>query len=134
VYGWANYVAQRAGLAALTQRDEDRAWRSWMLGQYRAQRKAMWDGLRQVPGVRTYDLEAAFYAWVHYDAPLSSLDMMKHLYARGLNVRPGTEFGSRGEHHLRFTFAPSPEVIAQGLEIFRSAMLELRGGGEGRTG
>jgi aspartate aminotransferase len=125
VLGFPNHIAQRAGLAALTNQEEDRKWRTWMLAQYQAQRRAMWDGLVQIPGVQAYKLKAAFYAWVHYEASLSSVDMMKYLYERGLNVRPGTEFGSRGERHLRFTFAPSPAVITEGLTIFRSAMREL---------
>ncbi|HEX7547543.1 MAG TPA: pyridoxal phosphate-dependent aminotransferase [Candidatus Methylomirabilis sp.] len=128
VLGFPNHIAQRAGLAALTNRVEDRKWRAWMLGQYQTQRKAMRDGLLQVPGVHAYDLKAAFYAWVRYDAPLSSVDMMKYLYERGLNIRPGSEFGSMGEKHLRFTFAPSAATITDGLQIFRSAMAELKVG------
>ena len=126
VLGFPNHIAQRAGLAALTNQAEDRKWRAWMLGQYQTQRKAMRDGLLQVPGVHAYDLKAAFYAWVRYDAPLSSVDMMKYLYERGLTIRPGTEFGSMGEKHLRFTFAPSAATITGGLQIFRSAMAELK--------
>ena len=125
VLGSTNHIAQRAGLVALTNQEEDRKWRTSMLEQYQARRTAMWEGLVQVPGVHLYDLKAAFYAWVHYEAPLSSVDMMKYLYERGLNVRPGTEFGSMGEKHLRFTFAPSTAVITEGLTIFRSAMSEL---------
>ncbi len=126
VLGFPNHIAQRAGLAALTNQEEDRKWRTWMLTQYQAQRKAMWEGLVQVPGVHVYDLKAAFYAWVRYEAPLSSVDLMKYLYERGLNVRPGTEFGYTGEKHLRFTFAPSAAVITEGLTLFRSAMHELQ--------
>jgi aspartate aminotransferase len=127
VLGFPNHIAQRAGLAALTNEAEDRKWRSWMLGQYQAQRQAMSEGLQQVPRVYVYDLQAAFYAWVRYEAPLSSVDMMKFCYERGLAIRPGTEFGARGEHHLRFTFAPSVKVITAGLEIFRAVMAELAG-------
>jgi len=124
--GYLNNIAMRAALAALTNEEEDRKWRAWMLAQYEAQRTAMWEQLIKIPGVRVYDLEAAFYAWVHYDAPLSAVDMMKYLYERGLNVRPGTEFGQMGEKHLRFTFAPSVQDITEGLTIFRAAMEELR--------
>ena len=124
--GYVNNIAMRAALAALTNESEDRKWRSWMLGQYQAQREAMWEGLRSIPGVKVYELQAAFYAWVHYEAPLSAVEMMKYLYERGLNVRPGTEFGAMGEGHLRFTFAPSVETINQGIAIFRAALEELR--------
>jgi len=125
VLGFPNHIAQRAGLAALTNQEEDRKWRVWMLAQYQAQRAAMWEGLVRAPSVHTYDLEAAFYAWVRYEAPLSSVEMMRYLYERGLTVRPGTEFGTMGEKHLRFTFAPATAVITEGLEIFQSAMREL---------
>lgn len=125
--GYVNYIAQRAALAALSNGEEDRKWRGWMLGQYEAQRRAMWEQLSRVPGIQLAEPEAAFYAWVRYNAPLSSVEMMKYLYERGLNVRPGTEFGEMGEGYLRFTFAPSVENITQGIEIFRSALEELRG-------
>lgn len=124
--GYVNNIAMRAGLAALTNEAEDLKWRTWMLEQYAAQREAMWRGLSQIRGVKTYDMQAAFYAWVHYDADLPAAEMMKFLYERGLNVRPGTEFGAMGEKHLRFTFAPSVEVIEEGLAIFKAAMEELR--------
>ncbi len=125
VLGQPNHIAQRAGLAALTNHTEDQKWRAWMLEQYRAQRQTMWEGLTQVPGVHVYELQAAFYAWVRYAAPLSSVEMVKYLYERGLSVRPGTEFGSMGEQHIRFTFAPSSEVIREGLAIFQVAMRKL---------
>jgi len=126
--GYVNSIAQRAALAALTDEAEDRKWRSWMLDQYEAQRRAMWEQLAEIPGVHVYEPEAAFYAWVRYDAPLSAVEMMKFLYERGLNVRPGTEFGAMGEKHLRFTFAPSVETITAGIAIFKAAMEELRAG------
>lgn len=125
--GYVNYIAQRAALAALSNGEEDRKWKGWMLGQYEAQRRAMWEQLSRVPGIQLAEPEAAFYAWVRYNAPLSSVEMMKYLYERGLNVRPGTEFGEMGEGYLRFTFAPSVETITQGIEIFRSSLKELRG-------
>lgn len=125
--GYVNYIAQRAALAALSNGEEDRKWKGWMLGQYEAQRRAMWEQLSRVPGIQMAEPEAAFYAWVRYNAPLSSVEMMKYLYERGLNVRPGTEFGEMGEGYLRFTFAPSVETITQGIEIFRSSLKELRG-------
>ncbi len=124
--GYVNSIAMRAALEALTNKEEDRKWRAWMLGQYQLQREAMWQELQKVPGIRVYELDAAFYAWVNYDAPLSAVEMMKYLYERGLNCRPGTEFGSMGEKHLRFTFAPSVKDIVEGVAIFKAAMEELR--------
>lgn len=126
VIGYVNNIAMRAALEALVNEEERSSWNSWMLAQYRAQRKAMREQLAGVPGVHVYEPEAAFYAWLRYDAPLCAVDMMKYLYERGLNVRPGTEFGSMGEKHLRFTFAPSVEVITEGISIFKAAMEELR--------
>lgn len=123
---WPSNISQRSGLEALTNEAENRKWRSWMLEQYFAQRQAMWEGLTAIPGVHVYDLDAAFYAWVRYEGDVSSVEMMKRLYERGLAVRPGSEFGTTGEKHLRFTFAPSVEVINDGVAIFKAAMEELR--------
>lgn len=130
VLGQPNCIAQRAGLAALTEEQEDQKWRAWMLAQYQKQRQAMWEGLSQIPAAYVYDLRATFYAWVRYEAPLSSVDMMKYLYEHGLAVRPGTEFGSMGEKHLRFAFAPSVDTINRGLAIFGNALRELQAGKE----
>ncbi|MBI4536740.1 MAG: hypothetical protein HY712_02150 [candidate division NC10 bacterium] len=54
--------------------------------------------------------------------------MMQYLYARGLAVRPGTEFGARGERHIRFSFAPAVGVIEAGVALFRAALAELQAG------
>lgn len=51
--------------------------------------------------------------------------MTQYLYAWGLNVRSGTEFGQAGEKHLRFTFAASESAIAEGVESFKAATLEM---------
>jgi aspartate aminotransferase len=126
VLGSPSYISQRAGLAALTNHEEDRNWRRWMLDQYESQRRALWEPLARIPGLRVYDPEAAFYIWVHYDAPLSAVELVKYMYERGVHIRPGTEFGSMGENHVRFTFAPSVQVIAAGVEVFKAAMAELR--------
>ncbi len=126
ILGAPSYISQRAGLEALTNEAEDRKWRAWMLDQYRAQRRALWEPLTRIPGLQVYDPEAAFYLWVRYQAPLSSVEMMKYLYERGLFIRPGTEFGAMGEGHIRFTFAPAVNLIEDGVAIFTEAMAELR--------
>jgi aspartate aminotransferase len=126
VLGSPSYISQRAGLEALTNEPEDLKWRAWMLDQYRCQRQALWEPLTRIPGLQVYDPSAAFYLWVRYDAPLSSVEMMKYLYERGLFIRPGTEFGAMGEGHIRFTFAPAVNVIEEGVAIFTAAMAELR--------
>ena len=126
VLGAPSAISQRAGLEALTNEPEDRTWRAWMLDQYRRQRQALWEPLTRIPGLQVYDPEAAFYLWVRYEAPLSSVDMMKYLYERGLFIRPGTEFGAMGEGHIRFCFAPAVDVIEAGVAIFTAAMAELR--------
>jgi aspartate aminotransferase len=128
VLGYPSYISQRAGLAALTNEPEDRKWRAWMLEQYRIQRQALWEPLARIPGLRVYDPEATFYLWVRYDAPLSSVDMMKYLYERGLWIRPGSEFGAAGEGHVRFCFAPSVKLLEEGAGIFAAALAELRAG------
>ncbi len=123
-----NIVAQRAALEALTNQEEDRKWRSWMLEEYRKRREAIWEQLATIPGVQVAKPDATFYAWVRYDAPLSAIEMVKYLHERGLDVRPGTEFGVTREKYLRFTFAPSVELINEGTAIFKAAMEELRAG------
>jgi aspartate aminotransferase len=126
VLGAPSYISQRAGLTALTNEVEDRKWRNWMLGQYESQRRALWEPLAKIPRVHVYEPEAAFYVWARYDAPLSAVEFMGYMYERGIHLRPGTEFGAMGEHHVRFTFAPSVPVIQEGVAVFEAAMRDLR--------
>ncbi|WP_257231538.1 hypothetical protein [Streptomyces sp. Rer75] len=41
-------------------------------------------------------------------------------------VRPGSEFGARGEGHLRLSYAASPESITEGVRRLARGLSALR--------
>ncbi len=43
----------------------------------------MLEELARIPGIRVRKPEATLYAWVGFDFPISTVDMVKSLYRRG---------------------------------------------------
>jgi len=44
----------------------------------------------------------------------------------GVAVRPGSEFGAHGEHHLRLSYAASDEAIKTGVARLGEGLAALR--------
>lgn len=124
-FGPANSIAMRAAAAALLDIEEDTRWRAEMLERYRERRAIMGDELSRVPGIEFEEPAGAFYYWARYRAPVSSVEIVRRLYAQGLAVRPGVEFGERGEQHLRITFASDVTAIRLGIAVLRRVLTEL---------
>lgn len=121
-FGMGNSIAMRAAVAALTDSTAAAQWRAEMMAEYRDRRQVLGDELRRIPGLTFDEPGGAFYHWVEYEADLPSAELVARLYARGLAVRPGSEFGLGGERHLRITFAADIATIRGGMEILRSEM------------
>jgi aspartate aminotransferase len=51
--------------------------------------------------------------------------MTTYLAERGIMVRSGTEFGERGQNHIRLSFATSMEQLEEGAERLKMALDEL---------
>lgn len=64
--------------------------------------------------------QGAFYAFPSYDQAVPSRELAMRMVKAGVIAAPGTAFGERGEHHLRFSYAASEESIVRGLEIVRA--------------
>lgn len=54
-----------------------------------------------------------------------AVSVVPHLRARGLAVRPDSEFGPAGENHLRFSFAADRDSLTTGIERLRTGLAEL---------
>ena len=120
--GSPNTFVQRAGLVALQSCADDVCS---MYEAYRSRQQVMFDALRRVPGLSVQRPEGAFYLFPRYEAPLSSVEMVAHLRAAGVAVRPGAEFGAHGEGHLRLSFASSEEAIVTGIGRLADAFAAL---------
>ncbi|TPQ22374.1 aminotransferase class I/II-fold pyridoxal phosphate-dependent enzyme [Streptomyces sporangiiformans] len=107
-----NSAVQRAALTAVRECDEDvRA----MAEDYGRRRDLMLHALAEVPGIHFAEPEGAFYVFPSYDIDLPSVQVVASLREHGIAVRPGSEFGARGEGHLRLSYAASPQSITEGV-------------------
>ena len=120
--GPLNPATQRAALTAV---HEPPAELTIMREQYHARRNLMVAGLAAVPGLDLAAPDGAFYAFPRYEADLTAPEMVAHLHSHGVAVRPGSEFGAAGEHHIRLSFAADPAAITQGIARLRAGLATL---------
>ena len=120
--GSVSGVNQYAALAALKEGDADL---QRMLEAYRRRRALMLEGLAGIPGLTASSPEGAFYLFPRYDADFSSADLTARLRDGGVAVRPGSEFGKHGEHHLRLSYAASEQEITEGIKRLAAGLAGL---------
>ena len=92
-------------------------FRADMLEEFRARRDVAMRKLADIPSFHTPPVHGAFYAFPSYDQEISSEEFAVELLKAGVICAPGSSFGSRGEGHLRFSYANSRENIARALDI-----------------
>lgn len=73
--------------------------------------------LADIPSFRTPPVDGAFYVFPRYTQKITSDEFAQGLLRAGVICAPGSAFGTRGEGHLRFSYANSQENIEKGLEI-----------------
>lgn len=125
----ANTFVQYAGIAALKEAAPDC---ERMRLELKKRRQVMLAGLTQLGFKISYRPEGAFYIFVripeNFKSPLSpplskggrggfsyqlAFDILNKTH---MAITPGIDFGSRGEGHLRFSYATSVEKIEEGME------------------
>jgi aspartate/methionine/tyrosine aminotransferase len=111
----ANSVSQWAGIAALTQAQEEVAR---MRETYDQRRKVMIKRLKALGFGLKVEPTGAFYVLAnaksfHPDSYKLAFDILKKAK---VGVTPGIDFGSGAEGYLRFTYANSVERIEEGME------------------
>lgn len=89
---------------------------------YRSRRDLICSRINEIPGMRVDPPRGAFYAFPSYDADIPSQDLAGELARAGLICTPGSAFGSRGEGHLRFSYAAGEEAISKGMDILSDVM------------
>ncbi len=106
---------QRAGLAAV--RDGEPLVRA-TLARLRGARAALVNALGTLPGVEVAPPPGAMYLFFRIAGRSDdSLACAKRLVAEaGLGIAPGVAFGPEGEGYLRWCFAASEGLLAQGAE------------------
>ena len=92
-------------------------FRESMLSEFRARRDLMTKKLSDIPSFRTPPVDGAFYVFPRYTQETTSDEFAQRLLRAGVICAPGSAFGTRGEGHLRFSYANSRENIEKGMEI-----------------
>ncbi len=122
----ASSVAQRAGIAALREADDDV---ERMKNIYDERRKYMISRLRDLGFRITVEPTGAFYIFVN--ASHLSSDSYKLAFdileKANVGVTPGIDFGEHGEGYLRFSYANSLENIMEGLNRLEKYIQEFKG-------
>ncbi|WP_405508824.1 pyridoxal phosphate-dependent aminotransferase [Streptomyces purpurascens] len=122
--GSVNTVIQDAALVAVESCDDDVAR---MRAAYEERGELMRRELAAIPGLTLSAPEGAFYQFPRYDIDLPSVEVVAALRTRhGVAVRPGSEFGARGEGHLRLSYAASPQSITEGVRRLAAGLSALR--------
>lgn len=121
----ANTFVQEAGVAALTQAGNDL---ERMRGEFIKRRTAMMEGLKKIGLTITYNPTGAFYVFVNtehilHDSYKLAFDILNKAHVA---ITPGIDFGSRGEGHLRFSYACSVEKIEEGLHRLKKYLENRR--------
>lgn len=119
----ANAVAQRAGVTALKNSDEDIAA---MKATYDKRRRYMIGRLKQMGFGITVEPTGAFYIFANArhlsaDSYRLAFDILDKAH---VGVTPGIDFGENGEGYLRFSYANSMENITEGLDRLERYLTE----------
>jgi (5-formylfuran-3-yl)methyl phosphate transaminase len=114
----ANTIAQWAGIAALTQAQEDV---KRMREIYNQRRKVILQHLKAMGFGLAVEPTGAFYVLAnakafHPDSYKLAFDILKKAK---VGATPGIDFGKGAEGYLRFTYANSIERIEEGMERLR---------------
>ncbi|NEW71550.1 pyridoxal phosphate-dependent aminotransferase [Streptomyces rhizosphaericus] len=121
--GSVNTFVQDAALVAVENCADDVVR---MRAAYEERGEIMRGELASIPGLTLSAPEGAFYQFPRYDLDLPSVDVVAALRAHGVAVRPGSEFGARGEGHLRLSYAAGPRSIIEGVRRLADGLAALR--------
>tara|TARA_Y100000590_G_scaffold34285_1_gene37432 strand:- start:260 stop:1435 length:1176 start_codon:yes stop_codon:yes gene_type:complete len=113
-YSCPNAASQHAGIAALTG-PQDQVGE--MLEAFDTRRKAVVEGLNQIPNITCVMPKGAFYAFPNISATrLNARELQQGLLEEaGVALVAGTSFGALGEGYLRVSYANSLENVEESI-------------------
>jgi aspartate/methionine/tyrosine aminotransferase len=96
-----------------------------MVDRFGKRRKLVLDTLNDLRGARVYPPQGTFYAWVDISETRIPSEQFAYrlLESERVGVLPGSLFGSRGEGHIRISFATGEDQLKEGLERLRRFVL-----------
>lgn len=118
-----NSAAQYGALAALTESQEAV---DAMVASYARRRDMLFDGLSQIPGLRCFKPQGAFYLFVDISQTgMTAADFALDLLEKErVIVVPGHAFGEGSQSYIRFSFATSDAQIQEGIGRISRYMAE----------
>jgi aspartate aminotransferase len=96
-----------------------------MQQEYEKRKNLVAGKLGRIEGLHAAPCEGAFYFFPRFKHALTSQQMTAYLFSKGILVRSGTEFGARGQKHLRISFATSLQTLEAGMDRLTHALDEL---------
>ncbi len=113
---------QHAVLAALPHVDE---FTQKMVGMFDRRRRLIVDRLNDIDGISCPMPKGAFYAFPSFKFDMTSEELATMLVSAGVICSPGSAFGSKGEGHIRFSYAASEQDIERGMDIVERTTASL---------
>ncbi|MEE9239770.1 MAG: pyridoxal phosphate-dependent aminotransferase, partial [bacterium] len=114
--------AQMAGAAALRGSQE---CVSEMAREYHRRGSLMYRLASDIPSMTPIQPQGGFYLYCRYELPLSSKEVNQRIWEAGVAARSGSEFGTMGENHLRFTYSVDETTIEKGMGIVKQVFEQL---------
>ncbi|MBN1677692.1 MAG: aminotransferase class I/II-fold pyridoxal phosphate-dependent enzyme [Candidatus Thermoplasmatota archaeon] len=96
-----------------------------VLAEFRKRRELALKKLAEIPTFDTPAVSGAFYAFPKFANDISSERFALRILEAGVICAAGASFGSKGEGHLRFSYANSLENIAKGLDVVKELAARL---------
>ena len=120
----ASSISQRAALAGLTDPRMDAAIRT-MVERYTRRREMVLDALTDLPRIKVYRPQGAFYTWVDISGTgRSSEEFCSRLVEQEkVGLLPGPIFGELGRGHVRASFSTGEDQLKEGLARIRRFIL-----------
>jgi len=108
--------------AALVAYRDGEAWRKELLVYLRGNRDLVVRAISEVPGLKTWPVEATYLAWIDARG-LGVTDPAKFFEEAGVGLSDGAAFGLAG--FVRLNFGCPRDLLEKALERMRSAVIKL---------
>lgn len=120
----ASSVSQRAALIGVTDPRMEPAIRA-MVDRYTKRRQIVLDALADLPKIKVYPPQGAFYTWIDIRGTGMSAGQFssKLIEKEKVGLLPGPLFGELGEGHVRISFSTGEDNLQEALKRIRRFVL-----------
>ncbi|WP_407493945.1 MalY/PatB family protein [Pseudooceanicola sp. MF1-13] len=107
---------------------EGAQWVDALMEYIDGNRKVFDDGMRQIPGVKSMDLEGTYLAWVDFaDTGMEATEVQRRILKDAkIAVNHGDSFGAGGATFQRFNLATPRARVVEAVERMQKAFADLQ--------